>query len=183
MFRLPSIAQKALFLVLTLALGACGLFSGGSGPSQEDVQKREMYKYGSVLGGEGGIDLLSSNKRVENNSGGSGGGGLGVNSFLWRASLDTLSFMPIASADPFGGVIVTDWYSPPDAPDGRFKVNVFILDKQLRADALKVSVFRQAREHGESWHDSKVGPDTASQLEDTILTRARQLRMAQVKKD
>lgn len=181
MFRLPPIAQKAVFLVLmTLSLGACGLFSGGSGPSQEEVQRREMYKYGSVLGGEGGINLLSSSKRVENDG---GGGGLGVNSFLWRGSLDTLKFMPIASADPFGGVILTDWYSPPDASDSRFKVNVYILDKQLRADALKVSVFRQARERGGSWHDTKVGADTAGQLEDTILTRARQLRMAQAKKD
>ena len=180
MLRLPSIVHQAVFLVLTLTLGACGMFVGGGGPSQEDVQKREMYKYGSVLGGEGGLNLLSSSKRVEGDQG--GGGGLGVNSFLWRGSLDTLAFMPIASADPFGGVILTDWYSPPDAPESRFKVNVYILDKQLRADALKVSVFRQAREHGGGWHDTKVGSDTAGQLEDTILTRARQLRMAQASK-
>ena len=179
MFRLPSIAQKAIFLVSTLALGACGLFSGGSGPSQEEVQRREMYKYGSILGGEGGLNLLSSSKRTEGDQGGAGG--LGVNSFLWRGSLDTLAFMPIASADPFGGVILTDWYSPPDAPDSRFKVNIYILDKQLRADALRVSVFRQTRERGGSWRDTKVGTDTAGQLEDTILTRARQLRMAQAK--
>ncbi len=180
MTRLPSIAHTAIFLVLTLALGACGLLGASSGPTQEEVQKREMYKYGSMLGGEGGLNLLSSGKRAD---GEQGGGGLGVNSFLWRASLDTLSFMPIASADPFGGVILTDWYSPADAPESRFKVNVYILDRQLRADALRVSVFRQSRERGGSWHDTKVGADTSGQLEDTILTRARQLRVAQAPKD
>jgi len=180
MIRLPTIVHRVLFLGLTLALGACGLLAGSGGPTQEEVQKREMYKYGSILGGDGGINLLSSSKRSENEQGGSGG--LGVNSFLWRASLDTLSFMPIASADPFGGVILTDWYSPPDASDSRFKVNIYILDRQLRADALKVSVFRQTRSGG-GWRDTKTGPDTASQLEDTILTRARQLRMAQAKKE
>ena len=181
MIRLPSFAHTAILLVSTLSLGACGIFTGGGGPSQEEVQKREMYKYGSILGGEGGMSLLSSSKRVEGDQGGSGG--IGVNSFLWRGTLDTLSFMPIASADPFGGVVITDWYSPPDASDSRFKVNVYILDKQLRADALRVSVFRQARERGGGWHDIKVASDTGTQLEDTILTRARQLRMAQASKD
>ncbi len=176
--RLPWIVHKGMFLVLTLLLGACSLFSGSSGPSQEEVQKREMYKYGSIMGGEGGLSLFSGSKRPDGDQG--GGGGLGVNSFLWRGSLDTLSFMPVVSADPFGGVILTDWYSPPETPDSRYKVNIYILDKQLRADALRVSVFRQTREGG-SWRDSKVAGDTATQLEDTILTRARQLRMAQVK--
>ena len=68
---------------------------------------------------------------------------LGVNSYLWHASLDTLSFMPLASADPFGGVIITDWYSAPDAPNERLKVTIYILDRSLRADGLKIAVFRQ----------------------------------------
>ncbi len=181
MFRLTSIVPHVILLASTLALGACDSYVGGGGPSQEEVQRREMYKYGSVLGGDGGLDLLASGKRVEGEQG--GGGGLGVNSFLWRGTLDTLSFMPIMSADPFGGVILTDWYSPPEAPDSRFKVNVYILDKQLRADALRATVFRQSRQKGGAWQDTKVGSDTAGQLEDTILTRARQLRMAQAKKD
>ena len=181
MRRLSTIIQVLSLLVVTVVLGACGLLTGGSGPSQEEVQRREMYKYGSILGGEGGINLMNSSKRVEGDAGGSGG--LGVNSFLWRGSLDTLAFMPIASADPFGGVILTDWYSPPDASDSRFKVNIYILDRQLRADALRVSVFRQARERGGNWHDVTVGTDTANQLEDAILTAARKLRMAQAQQD
>ena len=102
---------------------------------------------------------------------------LGVNSFLWHASLDTLSFMPLASADPFGGVIITNWYTAPDNPNERMKVTVYILSRTLRADGLKVAVFRQTRT-ATGWADAQVNPDTANKLEDAILTRARELRLA-----
>jgi len=173
MIRLPSTVHACLLLTLTLALGAC---SGTKTASQEEVENKEIYKNGSILGGEGGLSLIGGPKRDDAQQ---GGGGLGVNSFLWRASLDTLAFMPIASADPFGGVILTDWYAPADTPGERFKVNVYILDRQLRADALKVSVFRQQRDGSGTWHDTTVGSDTATTMEDTILTRARQLRISQ----
>jgi len=99
---------------------------------------------------------------------------LGVNSYLWHASLDTLAFMPLASADPFGGVIITDWYSAPDDANERMKVTVYILDRRLRADGVKLAVFRQTRS-GAAWADATVNPDTAVRLEDAILTRAREL--------
>jgi hypothetical protein len=107
----------------------------------------------------------------------SGSGGIGVNSFLWRASLDTMAFMPLASADPFGGVIITDWYAPPETPDERFKVTIYILDRQLRADAVRVAVFRERRSAG-TWTTAAVEKETATRLEDAILTRARELRVA-----
>lgn len=107
------------------------------------------------------------------------GSGIGVNSFLWRASLDTVSFMPVQTADPFGGVILTDWYENPNVQGERFKVNVYILDRQLRSDSVRVAVFKQTRDNGGTWRDSAVGDKTALQLEDTILTRARELRVAQ----
>ena len=109
----------------------------------------------------------------------SAGGGrtLGVNSYLWHATLDTLSFIPLTSADPFGGVVITDWYSAPQAPDERMKVTVYILDRSLRADGLKVAVFRQAKT-ATGWADALVATDTATKLEDAILTRARELRLA-----
>ena len=103
--------------------------------------------------------------------------GIGVNSFLWRASLDTIAFMPIATADPFGGTIITDWYTLPESPAERFKVNVFILDRALRADGVKVSVFKQARDASGQWIDVKVEPRMTADLENAILTRARQLRI------
>ena len=102
---------------------------------------------------------------------------LGVNSFLWHATLDTLSFMPLLSADPFGGVIITDWYVSPSAPNERLKVTTYIMDRALRADGLKVVVFRQVR-NGSGWTDAQASPDTAHKLEDAILTRARELRLA-----
>jgi hypothetical protein len=103
--------------------------------------------------------------------------GVGVNAFLWRASLDTVSFMPIASADPFGGVIITDWFAPPETPTERFKVNVFILDKQLRAAGIKAALFRQTQANDGHWIDAQVDPKASGDLENTILTRARQLRI------
>jgi hypothetical protein len=102
---------------------------------------------------------------------------LGVNSYLWRATLDTLNFMPLASADPVGGVIISDWYAAPDKPDERVKVNVYILDKRLRADALKIAVFRQVR-NAAGWTDAQVNPDTGVKLENAILSRARELRLS-----
>ena len=107
---------------------------------------------------------------------GGGGAGIGVNSYLWRASLDTIAFMPLSSADPFGGVIITDWHSPEGVLQERFKMNVFILVRSLRADGVRVSIFRQVRDRGGSWRDAGVPVQTASRIEDAILTRARQLR-------
>ena len=104
---------------------------------------------------------------------------MGVNSYLWRASLETLNFMPLAQVDPFGGVIVTDWYASAEAPNERFKANVYILDTGLRADALKTSIFKQTRGAG-GWNDAAVDADTARQIENAILTRARELYIATV---
>ncbi|HEX7388974.1 MAG TPA: DUF3576 domain-containing protein [Acidiphilium sp.] len=103
--------------------------------------------------------------------------GIAVNAYLWRASLDTLSFMPLASADPFAGVIITDWYSPPATPNERFKATAYILGTVLSAGNLKVSVFRQTLQGGE-WVNAPVDPATASGIEDRILARAAQLKAA-----
>jgi len=100
---------------------------------------------------------------------------IGVNSYLWRASLDTLSFMPLAQTDSNGGVIVTDWYANPANPGERMKVTVTILDRDLRADALRVSASRQVAQNG-GWVDAPVQAATAQRLEDIILTKARDLR-------
>lgn len=104
--------------------------------------------------------------------------GVPVNAFLWRATLDTLSFMPLESADPFGGVVITDWRATPEAPNERVKVQAYILASDLRADAVRVSVLRQTREKDASpWVDAPVAPETGIKLENAILQRARQLRV------
>ena len=105
---------------------------------------------------------------------------IGVNGYLWRATLDTLSFMPLATADPWGGTVITDWYSNPEKPDERFKATVYILDTRLRADGLKVTVFKQIRDAGGQWVDSPTSEQTESDIENAILTRARQLRLSNI---
>lgn len=100
---------------------------------------------------------------------------IGVNSYLWRASLDTLSFMPLLQTDSNGGVIVTDWYSNPSNPNERVKVTVSILDQDLRADAVRVAASRQVLQGG-NWIDAPVQAATVQKLEDIILTKARDLR-------
>ncbi len=127
----------------------------------------------SLFGGDGMVMFGGPNY----DPGQGDGAGIGVNSFLWRASLDTLSFMPLTSADPFGGVIITDWYTPPQTPEERFKISAFILDRSLRADGVRIAVFRQTQQSPGNWVDSPVGDTMATDLENTILTRARQLRI------
>lgn len=130
---------------------------------------------------ENSFSVLTGLFGDDNGKGGKGGGGIAgvaVNSYLWHASLDTMSFMPIASADPFGGTIITDWYSPRNTPNERFKVNIFILNRELRADGVRVTVFRQIKDPNGQWTDAPVDPKTNHDLENSILTRARQLRLS-----
>jgi hypothetical protein len=103
---------------------------------------------------------------------------IGVNAYLWRATLDTLSFMPLASADPYGGVVITDWYTNPEKPDERFKATVYILDTRLRADGLNATVFKQVSDGAGGWTDAPTAPQTETDIENAILTKARQLRLA-----
>ena len=165
-------------LAVTFALGLAACESDGKTVYPEDDNRKStgsMYKERSSLFGESGLSFDSAEEVAP---GGGVGAGIGVNSYLWRASLDTISFMPLASADPFGGVIITDWYSPPQAQDERFKINLFILGRDLRADGLRASVFRQLRSGTGDWVDAQVGKETPIDLENAILTRARQLRIA-----
>ena len=169
------LTAAALLCATLIGLSACGPsesnFPGqptGKGPNNPTGEERES------IFGEDGLTLFGG--AAEEDS--TGGSGIGVNSFLWRASLDTISFMPLASADPVGGVIITDWYQDPKAQGERFKVTVYILDKRLRADGVKVAVFRQERTaEGGEWVDAKVGDATSLQIENAILVRARQLRI------
>ncbi len=137
-------------------------------PQSEAEKAKEDRLFGAK-----GLQLFGG----DDDGGGGGSSGIGVNGFLWRASLDTVSFMPLASADPFGGVIITEWYAPPESPGERFKMTVYILDRRLRADGIKVALFRQRRDGAAGWIDANTNPKARTQLEDAILTRARELRI------
>lgn len=182
---------SVLFAVLALAVSACGPIkkeasyptkAEGSDEVHYSDQKRETIWGDDTLGSK----LFGGEKDTSGNS------GIGVNGFLWRAALDTVSFLPVASADPFGGVILTDWYENPDTPDAsrpntisgaaapgeRYKLNVYILDKTLRADGVRVSVFKQKKDVSGAWRDQAVTDDMGTKVENAILTRARELRVS-----
>ena len=163
----------ALAGVASTFLAGCGSNHYQSAPPPE-AHDRDVPRTESVVASKGG-GLFSSSKKEDT--------GVEVNAFLWRASLDTVAFMPLLSADPFGGVILSDWYGPSETPDERFKVNIYIISKNLRADGLKVSIFRQTRDPGGQWKDSNVGPEVATEFENAVLTRARDLRLRTVPQD
>jgi len=170
--------KSAASLCLLLSLAACGPSSNENirydYPDRMDRFGRPSYEGEPGIFGDDGLLLLG--KRTDKPEAGAGSG-IGVNAYLWRASLDTLNFLPLASADPFGGVIITDWHTPPETPDERFKVNLLILGSDLRADGVRATVFRQVREGGE-WLDAPVSAESGREIEDAILTRARELRIA-----
>jgi hypothetical protein len=168
-----------IFIIGAVSLTACSnVTREAKYPSSSNREgSGDPYKKPDSILGKDGLNLFNS-KRSDDDSSTTG---IGVNSFLWRASLDTVAFMPLASADPFGGTILTDWYSPPGQSNERFKLNVFILDRQLRSDGVQVKAFKQTLGKG-GWRDAAVPSNMARDLEDTILTRARQLRVSQAER-
>ena len=160
-------------LAFMLLAASCGYGDPVYPDTRQEGDRGPVYGERESIFGEGGLSFGGNSDQQKQQD-----AGIGVNSFLWRASLDTISFMPLVSADPFGGVIITDWYSPPQSPGERFKVNVYILGRALRADGIRAAVFRQ-RQDGAGWVDAPIGNGTATDLENAILTRARQLRIVQ----
>ena len=176
MRRIPRKHAAAILAAVLLGtmLSACGSTQPEGVYPNRGRGDSTPYQQRDSIFGEGGLGVgLGGQQRQDQDT---GGGGIGVNGFLWRATLDTISFMPVNSADPFGGVVITDWYAMPDVPQERFKMNVYILGRSLRADGVRVAVFRQVQDTTGGWQDAAV-PDAANtRIEDAILTRARQLR-------
>lgn len=168
--RLDSIS---IVLCAVLVTG-CSSLGGGV---VEDIPKNAKETSGtfnneSLLEGQSIRETLLGEGRDENR--------LPVNKYLWRASLDTLSFLPLASIDTFSGVIATDWGAAPGAANERVRVTTFVRDAELSANALDVTVFRETLSPSGVWQSAAVDPATAERLEDAILTRARQLRIQDV---
>ena len=169
-FPLLSVRHLGALMLCVLVLSACSYLQPNptapgvipEGPGSTAVER---------IGGNEGLFSFGNGKKDS----GSGGGGIGVNAFLWRGALDTLSFLPLTSADPFGGVIITDWYTPADASGERFKATAFILGRELRSDGIRVSVFRQVNQGGR-WVDAPVDPVVQADIENKVLDRARRLR-------
>lgn len=182
--------RKYVVLFLGLGLVGCsGVTVEEPKPYVTEQKERIRQQYGTFHGNPKGFVLYSTrdNKDAADDNGqtvddGDGGAtaavrpGVVVNPYLWQASLESLDFMPLAQANSAGGVIITDWYAPTETPEERFKITVYIRDRELRADALKVVVFRQV-DSAKGWVDAPVEKGTASGLEDNIMTRARELRL------
>jgi hypothetical protein len=153
--RLPA---RALVVIGLLVVAGC-----------DDSSKVRPLADNTKVGGEPGLVYGTGKGAAANPA------QVGVNAYLWRGALDTLAFMPLASADPFGGVIITDWYQPPSAAGERFKATAYILGRQLRTDGVRVAIFRQILQGGQ-WVDAPVNPTTTSEIENKVLLRARELR-------
>jgi len=166
---LTKIAVPAGLLFGALALNGCG----SAQPTTADIYNPETANMPGAMATDTGSGTLFTLGKGTGSA--NGATQIQVNAYLWRATLDTLSFMPLVSADPFGGVIITDWYVPPATPDERFKVNAYILSKQMTANAVQVSVFHQVQQDGQ-WVDAPADPETASGLEDRILAQAADLQ-------
>lgn len=178
-------------VVLNVAAGFCviALLAACGGSGQYAAKKDEGPKSGPAnrydpeaegLFGQGGLTLgkIASGNIFGDNSPGERGSAAPVNRYLWQAALDTVSFMPLASTDPYTGVIATDWSSSPAAPNERFKVTVYLTSPELSATSVKVAVYRQVRNEAGTWIQRAVDPATPRQIEDAIMTRARQIRIA-----
>ena len=165
----------SLIFLLGVLLASCSSVKVSKTQSQGSVKERRRERDGKLFGDD--VTLWGSDRKRDIQGG--SGSGIGVNAHLWHGALETISFLPIISADPFGGVIITDWHTAEQFPNERIKLNIFILDRLLRSDALKITVFT------ERWNDAKkqwlsVPSDRkiAVDLENLVLTKARRLRIS-----
>ena len=152
-------------------------------PPNEDLQMQRERERREALGADGDESFIRDIFNDVTGIGkekGSNNVGIGVNTFLWRATLDTLSFMPLESADPFGGVIITDWYSNSETSTEKFKIIAYIMGKKLRVDAIKVSIFKKIKNSDNEWVDKKTNNALKNKIEDAILTNARKYKIENI---
>src|SRR5262245_55957755 len=169
MTQRSKLRAATLLFFSSLGVTACGTQSTMPEFTVFDPREQRQRDRVGTFTGKDGITIFgtgNSEAAQQAAAASTGSGGIGVNAYLWRGALETLNFMPLASADPFGGLIITDWYQPTGLTDERLKVQVLILDRSLRADGVKVAVIRQLRDARGDWVDEPVDPTTISQLED-----------------
>ena len=175
-FSTSFLMRVASVLLLALVTANCS----GSGIAK--TSGNEVPRSRSAADGRADYDPQRDGLRVGSLFGSRAApSGLPVNALLWRASLDTLSVIPLVSVDTFGGSIISDWHTNPDDPSRRIKVSVFVLDQELRSDGIRAEVHVQQRAGGSSeWTDAGRDKDLAVKLEELILTRAREIRSSSI---
>jgi len=180
------ISLMPIALLIPVLLSSCSFLGDDAEITRaepvEDIIEKRQREQRELYDPEGGEeqtflkDLFGNIVPGSNN----GSAGIGVNTFLWRATLDRLSFMPLESADPFGGVIITDWYSNSETSNEKFKIVAYIIGKELRVDAIKVSVFKKTKNSNDEWVDKKTNETISNKIEDAILTSARKYKIENV---
>jgi hypothetical protein len=163
-------------LAAALAVAACSSDAAKPAPSPPNYSgpAGDQSLTARPSGADSGV-LFSADPGNRSHTPGTGENGLGVNAYLWRGALDTIGFMPLLSADPFDGVILTDWYIPPGVSGERFKAAVYVLGRDLRSDGVRVNINRQVEQNGQ-WVDASMAPSTVADIENKILARARRMR-------
>ena len=139
---------------------------------QMEVAENKLQSGGGLFGKKGGLDLLNQDKKTA-----SIGVGMPINPYLWKASLETISFMPLSSADPFAGLIITDWYSQNNANE-RCKINIFIRGVELKTSNLKVNSFCQTLSDTNNWIGDESDIEINAQIENAILNKAKKLKLS-----
>ena len=101
---------------------------------------------------------------------------------LWRASLDTLDFMPLISADYGGGILITDWYNENNNYEDFIKISVRFLTNEIRSDALNVKVYTKKCVNINNCTINQDNPEIKSKLISTILAKASKYKQEKNKK-
>lgn len=172
----PALAAFAGAILLTGCESTSGLDIQPNKNVREDAKGQSISPLADEPTRLGGGDLFSLGTGKDDEG---KGVQLPVNKYLWRSTLDTLAFLPLASTDPYGGVIVTDWGAAPDAPAERFKVTAYITSAELKPQSLRVVINRQAKDTSGEWVSAPVAEESPRKLEDAILTRARQIKVSE----
>ena len=142
--------------------------------AMRDAQTR-LQSGGGMLGNKGlSIDGILGGKKERNFT--SSAISMPVNVFLWRGALETVDFMPLASADPVGGTIITDWYSTGENINERCKLNIFINGTTLTTENLRVTSFCQEFKN-QTWINKTINKDNNIKIENAILNKAKKLRL------
>lgn len=160
--------KKYISIFIIAMLPACSTFKEGTADYPKTREQLEEERIGKITG-EDGLVLFGGSKKTVSAD------GISVNGYLWRATLDTVYLMPLISADPFGGTVLTDWYKLKDSSKERYKLNIFVIGAELRSDAIRVAAFKQ-KLVGHNWVDVDGSLEIGKEIENKILLRARELK-------
>ena len=171
------------FLLLCVVVASISACAGGRLPDDRTEREKREESFGKIFGddllvfGERNDPQDETNSNFQEQSNREGSFVFQVSSYLWLATLDSLSFMPLRQADRTSGIVLTDWYRHEQFPEERFKIDIKIFSQTLRSDGFSVKVFKQTLQEG-TWIDESLPNEISRSVEDVILNKARLLKAA-----